>query len=70
MKNKFAWVYGFNGIAAAITKQVLHDFNLTNQETSHLKREVSCTEMLGKRMYVRIPIYYDLKQVYNRAGFS
>jgi len=42
MKNEFAGVYGFNCIAATITKQMLHDFNLTKQEMTYLKREVSC----------------------------
>ncbi len=51
MKNEFAWIYSFDCIAAAITKQMLHDFNLTKQEMTHLKREVSCAEMLGKLMY-------------------
>jgi hypothetical protein len=32
MKDEFAWVYGFNRIATTITKQVIHDFNLMNQE--------------------------------------
>ena len=65
MKNKFAGIYGFNCIAATITKQMLHDFNLTKQEMTYLKREVSCAEMLGKRMYLRILIYYDAsKSVY------
>ena len=65
MKNKFAWIDGFNCIAATITKQMLHDFNLTKQEMTYLKREVSCAEMLGKLMYLRIWIYYDAsKSVY------
>jgi len=59
MKNEFAWIDGFNCIAAAITKQMLHDFNLTKQEMTYLKREVSCAKMLGKLMYLQIWIYYD-----------
>ena len=58
MKNKLAWIYCLNGIAAAITKQVLHDFNLKKQEMTNLKRKVSFTKMLGKLMYLRIRIYY------------
>ena len=64
MKNEFAWIYSFDCIAAAITEQVLHDFNLTKQEMTYLKREVSCAEMLGKLMYLRIWIYYDVRSVY------
>jgi hypothetical protein len=59
MKNKFAWVYGFDCIAAAITEQVLHDLNLKRQEMTYVKREVSYAKMLRKRMYLRIRIYYD-----------
>jgi len=64
MKNEVAWIDSFDCIAAAITEQVLHDFNLTKQEMTHLKREVSCAEMLGKLMYLRIWIYYDARSVY------
>lgn len=46
MKNKFAGIHCINGIAAAITKQVLHDFNLKKQEMTNLKREVSCAEIM------------------------
>ena len=59
MKDELAWIYGLNRIAATITKQTIHDFNLTNQETTKLKRKVSCAKMLGKLMYLRILIYYD-----------
>lgn len=41
MKNKFAWIHCLNRVAAAITKEIHHDFNLTKQETTQLKREVS-----------------------------
>jgi hypothetical protein len=64
MKNKFAWIYGFDRIAAAITEQMLHDLNLKKQETTHIKREVSCAKMLRKRMYLRIRIYYDVRSFY------
>jgi len=70
MKNKFAWIYGFDCIAAAIAKQVLHDFNLKRQEMTWIKREVSYVEMLGKLMYLRIRIYYDVVEVCTRALFS
>ena len=59
MKSKLAWIHCLNGIAAAITKQMLHDFNLKKQEMTNLKRKVSCAEMLGKLMYLRKLIYYD-----------
>jgi len=57
MKNKLAGIRGFNFIAATITKQMLHDFNLKKQETTNLKRKVSCAKMLVKLMYFRISIY-------------
>ena len=59
MKNKFAWIHSLNRVSAAITEQMRHDFNLTNQETPHLKREVSSALMLEKRMYFRTLIYDD-----------
>ena len=62
MKNKFALIDGFNCITTTITKQMLHDFNLTKQEMTYLKRKVSCAEMLGKLMYLRILIYYDARK--------
>lgn len=39
MKSKLAWIHCLNGIAAAITKQMLHDFNLKKQEMTNLKKE-------------------------------
>ena len=54
MKNKLARIHGFNFVAAAITKQMHHDFNLTNQDMPQLKREVSCAEMLRKLKYLQI----------------
>jgi len=62
MKNEFAWIYGFDCIAAAITEQLLHDFNLKRQEMTYVKREVSCAKMLVKLMYLRIRIYYDVSR--------
>jgi len=64
MKNEFAWIYGFDRIAAAITEQLLHDLNLKRQETTQVKREVSGAEMLKKRMYLRTRIYYDARSLY------
>ncbi len=58
MKDELAWIYDLNRIPATITKQMIHDFNLTNQEMSTLKSKVSCAKMLGKLMYLRIRIYY------------
>jgi hypothetical protein len=63
MKNKFAWIHCSNCIAAAITKQMLHDFNLKKQEMTNLKRKVSYATMLGKSMYLRIWIYYDISKM-------
>lgn len=60
MKDELAGIYGFNRIAATITKQMIHDFNLTNQEMTKLKRKVSCAKMLGKLMYLQIRIYSDM----------
>jgi len=54
MKNKFAWIHGFDCIAAAITEQMLHDVNLKRQEMMYIKREVSCAKMLKKWMYLRM----------------
>ncbi|UCC57617.1 MAG: hypothetical protein JSW14_04345 [Candidatus Bathyarchaeum sp.] len=67
MKNKFAWINCSNCIAATITKQMLHDFNLKKQEMTNLKRKVSCAEMLGKPMYLRIWIYCGISKVKFRA---
>jgi hypothetical protein len=64
MKNEFAWIHGFDRIAAAITKQLLHDLNLKKQETTQVKREVSCIVMLVKLMYLRTRIYYDVRGSY------
>jgi hypothetical protein len=64
MKNKFAWIHGFDRIAAAITEQLLHDLNRKIQETAYIKREVSCAKMLRKRMYLRTRIYYDVRSLY------
>jgi hypothetical protein len=58
MKNKFAGIYGFDCVAAAIAEQLLHDFNLKRQEMAYVKREVSCAKMLRKRMYLHMWIYY------------
>jgi hypothetical protein len=63
MKNELAWIHCINGIAAAITKQILHDFNLKKQEMTNLKRKVSCTEIMEKLDYLRIWIYDDLSSV-------
>ena len=63
MKNEFAWVYGFNRVSAAVAEQLLHDFNLKKQEMKRVKREVSCTKMLRKRMYLRIRIYYGVRSL-------
>lgn len=63
MKNKFAWIHGFDCIAAAITEHLLHDLNLKIQEMTQIKREVSCAKMLGKWMYLRTWIYYDLRSL-------
>jgi len=63
MKNKLAWIHCINGIAAAITKQILHDFNLKKQEMTNLKRKVSCAEIMKKLDYLRIWIYDDLSSV-------
>jgi hypothetical protein len=54
MKNKFAWIYYSNCVAAAITEKMFHDFNLKKQEMTNLKREVSYAKMLEKSMYSRI----------------
>jgi hypothetical protein len=59
MKNKFARIHGSNCIAAAITEQMLHDFNLKKQEMTNLKRKVSYAKMLKKPMYSRNQIYSD-----------
>jgi len=58
MKNKLAWIHCINGIAAAITKQISHVFNLKRQEMTNLKRKVSCAKMMEKPMYLRKRIYY------------
>ena len=63
MKNKLAGIHCSNGIAAAITKQILHDFNLKKQEMTNLKRKVSCAEIMEKLDYLRIWIYDDLSSV-------
>jgi len=63
MKNELAWIHCINGIAAAITKQILHDFNLKKQEMTNLKRKVSCTEIMKKLDYLRIWIYDDPSSV-------
>lgn len=63
MKNKLAWIHCINGIAAAITKQMVHDFNLKKQEMTNLKRKVSCAEIMKKLDYLRIWIYDDLSSV-------
>jgi hypothetical protein len=60
MKNKLAGIHCINGIAAAITKQVLHVFNLKRQEMTNLKRKVSCAEIMEKPDYLRTWIYDDL----------
>jgi len=62
MKNKFAGIYGFDCIAAAITEQLLHDVNLKRQEMTYVKREVSCAKMLRKLMYLHRRIYYDVSR--------
>lgn len=41
MKNKFTWVYCTNRVAATITEQIFHDFNLEKLEMTNLKRKVS-----------------------------
>ena len=64
MKNKLAWIHCINGIAAAITKQILHDFNLKKQEMTNLKRKVSCAEIMEKLDYLRIWIYDDVSNAY------
>jgi hypothetical protein len=46
MKNKFAWIHRINCVPAAITEQMLHDFNLKKQEMTNLKRKVSYAKML------------------------
>jgi hypothetical protein len=48
MKNKLAGIHCSNGIAAAITKQILHDFNFKKQEMTNLKRKVPCAEIMEK----------------------
>jgi len=69
MKNKFAWIHGFDRIAAAITEQLLHDLNLEIQETTYVKREVSHAKMLKKRMYLRHG-YITIREVCARALFN
>ena len=56
MKNKFTWIHCNDSISTTITEQMLHDFNLKRQETTHLKRKASYTKMLRKSNYFRIPI--------------
>jgi hypothetical protein len=46
MKSELARIHCLNRVAAAITEQVLHDFNLKKQDTTNLKREVSGAKML------------------------
>ena len=58
MKSKLARIHCLDRVAAAITEQVLHDFNLKKQETTNLKREVSNAKMLRKWEYLRMLIYY------------
>jgi hypothetical protein len=59
MKSKFAGIHCLDGVAAAITKQMLHDFNLKRQEMTNLKRKVSCAEIMEKLDYLRILTYDD-----------
>jgi hypothetical protein len=59
MKSKFAGIHCLDGVAAAITKQMLHDFNLKRQEMTNLKRKVSYAEIMEKLDYLRILTYYD-----------
>ena len=65
MKEKLAGIYRLNGVAATITKQMLHDFNLKKQEITNLKRKVSYAEMLVKLMYSRMDI---LRSEYEALG--
>ena len=60
MKSKFARIHCINGIAAAITKHVLHVFNLKRQEMTNLKRKVSCPAIMEKLDYLRNWIYDDV----------
>jgi hypothetical protein len=59
MKSKFAGIHCLDGVAAAITKQMLHDFNLKRQEMTNLKRKVSYAEIMEKLDYLRILTYDD-----------
>jgi hypothetical protein len=60
MKSKFAGIHCLDGVAAAITKQMLHDFNLKRQEMTNLKRKVSSAEIVKNMDYLRTWIYDDL----------
>jgi hypothetical protein len=70
MKNKFARIHGSNCIAAAITEQMLHDFNLKKQEMTNLKKKVSYAKMLEKPMYLRIQIYSDTSKHQQKIKFK
>lgn len=59
MKSELARIHCINGVAAAITKQMLHDFNLKKQDTTNLKRKVSCAKISEKLDYLRTWIYYE-----------
>jgi hypothetical protein len=60
MKSELARIHCLNRVAAAITEQVLHDFNLKKQDTTNLKREVSGAKMLEKLEYLQNWIYYKV----------
>lgn len=46
MKNKFAGINCLDRVAAAVTKQMRHIFNLKKQEMTNLKRKVSSAEII------------------------
>ncbi len=48
MKNKFARIHCLDRVAATVTKQMCHIFNLKRQEITNLKRKVSNAEIMEK----------------------